>query len=400
VTETTVAETMRRETTVAETMRRWAEDTGVITENSTALDQYVLFVQFEMSYTSRYGYDITTYPEQLVTYLNENQATVTEYLRSVINVASEYILESGDAYIFEITAAPTRMPSHTPSSLPSEFPSNLPSLTPSFSPHLTPDPGGLGAGNILSIVLGSFLAVILIVFGSRVLCKKKHNVDDVGKENSSETGNNRDSPQDFENGNGSFNMFEAVPIIETNSADPNHSPSREAPSPEQITHIRISSLQSNVSSDGGDSFSMLPPATGSREQTSVTSPTTPMSTDYSLTTSRSKQASDVGTFMGVNLLMRDDSFSSESNDEGLSRERDMDEFDCYRNEVLEQLRDEVEKSVYDVESMMSLAMTRIFMEAEGAALDLSWVGAEDPASIEASCYFEAYDWKKQNTNTS
>ena len=124
--------------------------------------------------------------------------------------------------------------------------------------------------------------------------------------------------------------------------------------------------------------------------------TSPNSTEYSLSTdARSKQHSKEDTFTGANLLMRDDSFSTDSNDEALSPQNDVDEFDQYKVEVLEQLREEVERTIVDVDSMMSLAMTQIFMEAEGTHLDLSWVGAEDPASIEASCYYEAFDWKKQ-----
>jgi hypothetical protein len=97
-------------------------------------------------------------------------------------------------------------------------------------------------------------------------------------------------------------------------------------------------------------------------------------------------------------MMRDDSFSSDSNDDILSPRKIMEEdvFDKYKNQVLEKLRNEVESTIDDVDGIMSLAMTRLLMEADGTQLDLSWVGAEDPASIEASCYFEAYEWRKQN----
>lgn len=392
---------------------RYLQETDVITtpdDNNTYVESYVLLVSFRMIYTSRYGYDTTNYPGYLLDYINSHTDEVTEYLKSVINIGSStYIVQSGLAYIFEGTNPPTLRPTDVPSSMPSDVPSDVPSLAPSLAPSYYIPPSGMATGSVVGIAIGSFLGALMIFVGLNKALQRKREVEEIemAKVDLHENGNNGNFPDGFDD-NGSYsNMCVAVPVPETDREKPDVAPPEEAfpekvQSPEQINHVRMSSLHSNVSSqsEGGDSFSMRASGSASRDQTHVTVPTSPASTDYSLSTSRSKQTSDVGTFMGTNLLMRDDSFSSDSNDEALMQHRDMDEFEQYKNEALEQLREEVEKTIYDVDSMMSLAMTRIFMEADGTFLDLSWVGAEDPASIEASCYFEAFDWMKQNTVSS
>ena len=100
---------------------------------------------------------------------------------------------------------------------------------------------------------------------------------------------------------------------------------------------------------------------------------------------------------------REDSLSSESDDELLSHQKmtgeNHDEFDKYKSQLLEKLRSEVEDTIADVDGMMSLAMTRMYMETEDTPLDLSWVGAEDLGSIEASCFCETYEWVRRNDKT-
>ena len=69
-----------------------------------------------------------------------------------------------------------------------------------------------------------------------------------------------------------------------------------------------------------------------------------------------------------------------------------DEFDQYKNEDLEHMRNGVERSVYGSEGMMSLAMTRALMDDEDADVHPSWGEAEDPESIEANALCETNDW--------
>jgi len=107
-----------------------------------------------------------------------------------------------------------------------------------------------------------------------------------------------------------------------------------------------------------------------------------------------------GTFVGANLLMRDrsESLSTDSFDGTISSQisfGDGDEFDKYKNSPLEYLRMEVESTIDDVEGMLSLAITRVFMDTE-RTLDLSWVGGEDLGSIEASSLYQAFEWMRKS----
>mmetsp|Transcript_11519 Transcript_11519/g.24950 ORF Transcript_11519/g.24950 Transcript_11519/m.24950 type:complete len:546 (+) Transcript_11519:563-2200(+) len=101
-----------------------------------------------------------------------------------------------------------------------------------------------------------------------------------------------------------------------------------------------------------------------------------------------------GTFIGANLMKnRSGSFSGDSFDGSLSSNADQvgeDEFDRYKDNLLEHLRAEVESKVEGVEGMLSLAIAKTFMDLE-STLDLSWIGGEDLGSIEASSLCQAFE---------
>ncbi|KAL3785906.1 hypothetical protein HJC23_008101 [Cyclotella cryptica] len=354
---------------------------------------YGLLVNFKMCYSSRFGYNETlNYPDYLLEFLNSHTEQVTNYLRDVINIESEYIISSGVVVIVDPTA-PTPMPSgdeSRPSSPPSQVQSYPPSSSPSIAPtEYVPAPRAIGIGSIVAIVLGFLLCSLLAFIFLRKFFNQKQLVERTSEENPREDRAHQNGPND---------AVIALPIIETDAHEEELAYPEEATTFNQISPMCQSlTKSSSLNSEQSDSVSLS--AMGTTPTVQPNGIPSPTSTDYSVTTSRSKQQSDGGTIFGANLMIRDDSFSSDSDDEILSPQKVSsihDEFDKYKNQVLEKLRDEVEKSIYNVDGMMSLAMTRIFMEAEGTPLDLSWVGAEDPASIEASCYFEAFDWRKQN----
>eukprot|EP00970_Alexandrium_tamarense_P008630 scaffold1637_cov195-Alexandrium_tamarense.AAC.21 len=94
------------------------------------------------------------------------------------------------------------------------------------------------------------------------------------------------------------------------------------------------------------------------------------------------------------------SFSSHGDgQEGVPLDPLQDEFDNYKNQSLEKIRNGVEESVYGAEGMMSLAMTRALMEEEGD-VDVSWGGAVDSESLEANMLCETNDWLRKNENSS
>lgn len=77
-----------------------------------------------------------------------------------------------------------------------------------------------------------------------------------------------------------------------------------------------------------------------------------------------------------------------------------DEFDNYKNQDLEYMRNGVEESVYGAEGMMSLAMTRALMGEEDADVHPSWGEAEgDPESMAANGLCETNDWLRKNEHS-
>ena len=116
-----------------------------------------------------------------------------------------------------------------------------------------------------------------------------------------------------------------------------------------------------------------------------------------------------GTFEGANLMaIRSDSLSTESHDDDslpshASTGIVVDEFDKYRDQLLDVLKDEVESTVDNVHLPLRLAIEQFFTDTsdQGAAppLDLSWIGGEDLGSIEASCLCQACAWEQNDDYT-
>ena len=78
-----------------------------------------------------------------------------------------------------------------------------------------------------------------------------------------------------------------------------------------------------------------------------------------------------------------------------------DEFDSYKNQDLETLRNAIERSVDGVDGMVSLAMAHAYTSNPTVGGLLEWFGGEqDDGRIEASCLCDAYDWLKINEMSS
>jgi hypothetical protein len=75
-----------------------------------------------------------------------------------------------------------------------------------------------------------------------------------------------------------------------------------------------------------------------------------------------------------------------------------DEFDQYRDQNMEKMRSGIEETVVEVEGMMSLAMTKVLLDADEGPLDretLYWGSQGDPTEIEATALSEVNDWLKR-----
>ena len=117
-----------------------------------------------------------------------------------------------------------------------------------------------------------------------------------------------------------------------------------------------------------------------------------------LTAGETAQPMDI--MSNPSMVSEGGSLGSNPNDiqEGVPVELLQDEFDNYKNQDLEFMRNGVEESVYGAEGMMSLAMTRALMEEEDENID--WGGAQDCASMEANIFCDANDWLRKNDNAS
>lgn len=377
-------------------LRSLQEATEAPTIDNITQDATVLEVEFVMNYTSRYGYeDIFDYPAFLVEFLNIDQDRISTDLQQLLNIESNYIVSSGIAYIdaADPTAEPTgvintKAPATIRPTTQTYAPSS--SIAPSSSPTDEKlSPTGVGIGVVVGVIIGGLVAAI-----TAFVVLRKCNLGACAEDSAG-----GETPQNVKDGGANdndaddANVFVAVPIEKNGHGND----SREA-----IVHSTMpqSSVENDVLSQAysttADSMMVLgSESTGDYQRKGTGDSVTP-----SILSHPESKAADA-TFVGANLMEREDSFSSDSDDGVLSPAKITyhDEFDKYKNQVLEKLRDEVEQSIQGVDGLMSLAMTRVFMEAEGKELDLTWVGAEDPGSIEASCFCETFDWVRQHKHS-
>ncbi|EED93799.1 predicted protein [Thalassiosira pseudonana CCMP1335] len=377
-------------------LRSLQEATEAPTIDNITQDATVLEVEFVMNYTSRYGYeDIFDYPAFLVEFLNIDQDRISTDLQQLLNIESNYIVSSGIAYIdaADPTAEPTgvintKAPATIRPTTQTYAPSS--SIAPSSSPTDEKlSPTGVGIGVVVGVIIGGLVAAI-----TAFVVLRKCNLGACAEDSAG-----GETPQNVKDGGANdndaddANVFVAVPIEKNGHGND----SREA-----IVHSTMpqSSVENDVLSQAysttADSMMVLgSESTGDYQRKGTGDSVTP-----SILSHPESKAADA-TFVGANLMEREDSFSSDSDDGVLSPAKITyhDEFDKYKNQVLEKLRDEVEQSIQGVDGPMSLAMTRVFMEAEGKELDLTWVGAEDPGSIEASCFCETFDWVRQHKHS-
>jgi hypothetical protein len=102
------------------------------------------------------------------------------------------------------------------------------------------------------------------------------------------------------------------------------------------------------------------------------------------------------------MLIMDLDESSETSSDilgELTLNENVDIFDNYKDNQLEELRGGVTSSVADTEGMMSLALTRSLIGEENFAADDILGGAGNPSEIEAIFLYETHDWLKKNQDS-
>lgn len=416
-------------------------------DNTTAAaGNIILQVGYMMNYTSRYGYDISRYPEYFLNYMDESAGKSLDFLLSKLDGAV-YVQSVGDtAYAKNITAdstpAPinanlvgvnnvmvtakpiateTTNPSSTISTPPSDAPSSMPSIR-ATEPVSTINPGAEGSSLLIGILVAFFIVATatLIAVSFKFYWQKRRwqedtNHTDVNKEHRENESRMKQAAamavaQDQFSGGISpsivgekdssgvdssiyneVNASVAIPIDQHDAEADTMITPETAKMTLQSSKMGVSAAEANSEISGVFA--------SDQAQTQLVYPT--IDSMISLgTADESQREQSSGVFVGANLMANDfDSSSSSSFEETLSSYvpiGDGDEFDKYRNQLLETLRIKIESSVDDIDGMMSLAITRIFMEPQVSPLDLSWIGGEDLGSIEASCLYEAFEWTRKN----
>jgi len=340
----------------------------------------LLVMKFTMQYESRYGYDVEDYPRQFQTYVNSNLEKVTEDMNSrflpvieaqeviVFNTNEPTISPSGSGGSVENpTASPTgsqvgELPTNVPSLRPST--SRVPTFLPSASPVVTAEPiNGDGEEDQTSFIVGlaaglggAAIIILLVIWYMR---RKNQQKDD------EDAGNRAGDPQ-----SPMMVVEEGLEVGGGAAAS-----SQGGVTPGQIVHRDSHSGQyENYPEDNNNQSS---------------SPVGGMGTVADSIFSNPSMVSGGGSF----------SSDPEDHHRGVPVNALQDEFDSYKNQDLEWMREGVEESVYGAEGMMSLAMTRALMEDEDVGVNLSWGGAEDPESIEANGLCETNDWLRKHDNS-
>lgn len=324
----------------------------------------VLVMEFTMQYESKFGYDVDEYPREFQAYVNSNLEQVTKDMDSRFLP----VLKALEVLVYN-TKLPTPspigggLPSMSPSSI-SEKPSNTPTISPTSSrlpstaPSAPPVPtfsptiyvpvkkdrpnfiGGLVAG-----LCGAAIIVLLLIWYMKRKSDEKEGAR--VRENAART-----------------RLEEGIELAA-----------------EDVPPGRM--LHGSTHVDNAHDYANRPP----ENYTESPSPQGGMGT-----------VAD-SIFSNPSMVSGGGSFSSDPHGDDILLDPLQDEFDNYKNQDLEIIRNGVEESVYGAEGMMSLAMTRALMEDEGDDFYPMWGGAEDPESIEANALCETYDWLRKNEHS-
>jgi len=314
-------------------------------------------VEFSLTYWSMYV-NVSTFPELFLLLIsNMNLLNLTQNMQAAgLNISESlqpFIIWVNEAPTNPPSLFPTSAPSPAPSLVPSEHPSSFPSISqpsfipsvmtiePSYAPSLRPTAApssGLSYAVIAVVAFGSGAAVVLlIIFLSYCMRKRRSKLE-----------------------------AEAAAISALRQSLNDNYTKDSSP-----LNYRV-----NASSAFRDPFAS-PRNDGNMGE--LISPNDSLLSNQSLLSA----CNDLGG----------DSGDEEDNTHYLA-----DEFDQYKDQNLEKMRNEIEGNVRGVDGMMSQAMTKALLDDEESLIDrnnLYWGGQGDPTEIEATALSEVYDWMKR-----
>ena len=326
-------------------------------------------LSFTMEYTSRHV-NVTDYDSDLKNWIEGNSLTyvntLQSFMLSVTTSTTVVILEKTNAPTLSPSKFPTISPSHRPSTTPSESPTSLPTSRPSDSPSLVPSfsptsiptavpsdspsnfPSSMPSAEKKNTVRNVAIGVPIGVLGASALIlafgiffkRRRNNVD--GSEVSTGPGlralGSRDSPE--------VDVGVQFPVV----------------------------------TPGDDGFEVAQPG---------------------LDESRGGGYGSGDSFLSSGS---DDNGRGDS-DSDIDYGEDgtlVDEFDKYKDNNLEKMRDEMEGMNENFDGMMSLALTKALMddmEDEDGVSDMD-LNPPSATEIEATVLCDINDWLKKKTSTS
>jgi len=389
----------------------------------------LLIMSFTMQYDSRYNYDLDDYPRKFQTFINTDLQRVAQDMKKrflPVVAAQDVIVLSTDEPTRNPTASPTpggrtRNPSRGPSSSPSppgptDVPSGepsarIPSAAPSYVattsvPSIEEEEEeeivdvkdrrvSFGVGLAAGLGGAAIVIAVLIWYMRRKSREKDDRRNEEGDHHHRPRGHQRHSGISQAGGRRGYD----------DGRDGNGNGEEEGILIRQIDAIPSTSSGHRSGGHNNNNNNAIFVASYDRENTAGVGgrPSSPQGGGGG--------GGGAGTiadsiFSNPSLVSGGESFDTDptaggnNNDDSLVLDPLQDEFDSYKNQDLEFMRNGVEESVYGAEGMMSLAMTRALMEDEDRSeISPSWGGAEDPESIEANGLCETNDWLRKHDHS-
>ena len=389
----------------------------------------LLVISFRMSYSTKFGYeDIDTYPYQFQTFINSNLANVT------IDMSERFLPVLDARSVIMYMPISTGAPSPEPSSLPPQYWNGRPTtIVPSVvMPTVAPYPStpiivekanfvvGLAVGLVVAaIVVGGFIGYILMK--NRRKEKEQRRLFHGEKEDGG------DGKEKLER-NDSWRMEEGIEVSAEDvllSADGGGGdggeegmmmnsfggserfivPNEQQQLQQQQYHQQQYQTQQQQQQEQQlqlppqreDEYDDSIPDANTYHDTSSTRPIIGVDALADSIFSNPSMISGGGSFSSKSIP---DDYAEDGAGTDVRVDTLQDEFDNYKNQDLEYMRNGVEESVYGAEGMMSLAMTRALMGEEDADVHPSWGEAEgDPESMAANGLCETNDWLRKNEHS-
>mmetsp|Transcript_30148 Transcript_30148/g.66295 ORF Transcript_30148/g.66295 Transcript_30148/m.66295 type:complete len:1079 (+) Transcript_30148:95-3331(+) len=361
--------------------------------------EWNLRVVFQMTWTSRYIV-VTDYADEFPNFINSNLTMVTE---DMVASGLRTVKQANPVFREQKTPPPTMVPTTaSPTAVPSAPPTDFPTLTPTSRPIMptprptTGDKGGLSPGAIGAIAAGGGAAALII--GYFLYQSRKQRIEKARQLNMRSKKHGKHGSR-----GGSGGM--AAVAGPGGSAGGHRRNGTNSGSGDWASRINGTAVPADQMDQNGDIV-----IGGPEDHAIADSPGGPF--PYIADPTRQEHAgvldddhipTNDSLVSNGSLISVGHSMSSGSGNEMDHRGIIADEFDQYKDQNLEKMRNEVEGVVTNAEGMMSQALTKALMDDDDDPRDideLRWGGNGQSMEIEASVLCDTNDWLKRKESPS